>query len=125
MPTIARISRAKCSCGFDREMCFYAEDHWQRPCPDCGKPMTAGGGTTERTYGNRRFAGTGSQSVAQGCHPADVKDLQKRMPKTGHCIQSDGSVSFPDSRTEQAYRREMAQVVPDSAKSLRELGIRP
>ncbi len=126
MPTVARITMTECGCGFRGELFFEADKGWARPCPDCGKTVNPGGGSTQRTYGNRRFDLAGGKSMTQGWHPSEAKRAAQLMPKTGHCIDTTtGDVHFPDSKTEQAYRKELAGVHPDSAKSLKELGIRP
>ena len=123
MSTVARITKTSCTCGFRGELLFCVEDNWQRPCPDCEKPIAPGGVGTVRYHGNRRFAGSESLSIVEGCHPAEVPRARSLMPSVAHCIKDDGSVEFSDRAEQVKYRKELGRVNPDAVKTVKELGL--
>jgi hypothetical protein len=106
MPTIARTASVKCTCGFQGEMLFCADEDWKRDCQVCGKVLTPESKGAQRYYGDRRFAGSEQESVTEGFHPSEVKLAREHMPKSAHCIKDDGRVFF-ESRSEQ--KRFMAE----------------
>lgn len=138
MATVIKAAHTSCPCGFRGELCFYARDNFQAPCPKCGKTL-APGGSVERTYGNRRFSGDGAVSVTEGFRPAEVAGARRLMPKSADCIRADGTVVFTDSHSEKTFHKELRkakesigvgsgmtdnhQPNPDQQARLREIGI--
>ena len=108
MACIAKITETHCPCGFKGELCFTEDNGWQKDCPDCGKVLQPGRNQPQSFYGNRQFAGSERESIAQGMHPNEVKMARRLMPKSADCIKDDGRVFFDDRKQEKTYREELA-----------------
>jgi len=107
---ISRIAHTECpSCLFTGELPFFASDDWKAECPTCGRLLTPHDRRTTVTDANRRFSGERAVSIAQGFHPGEVNIARKHMPKSADLIKSDGRVIFKDSKSEQTFRKELAQ----------------
>lgn len=105
----AIISKVSCACGWSGELCFSAREKWKRRCPGCKKPVVRGqSASAPRFHGNRRFAGSESESITKGFHPKEVKFIKAQMPGVQHCINDTGDVSFADRAEERKFDREYA-----------------
>jgi hypothetical protein len=114
VPLIAKIAWCECDkCGKRAELFVKAEHGWQRPCsdPSCtGTMATSAGRDYQLFHGNRRFAGTESESINEGCHPADVATHRKLMGSAADCLRDDGTVHFSDRAEQRKYVRKLREV---------------
>lgn len=104
---LSKIALTYCPCGFSGSLAFFASDGFKAQCPQCNKQTVPHERRSTVTDANRRFSGQGAVSFEQGFHPAEVDLARKAMPGVAHCIKDDGRVVYPDSRTEQKFRKAM------------------
>lgn len=113
MPTIARtVNNVKCGhCGHVFNAFIAESTGWVCTCTECGKQCDPNVRPSARShyYGNRRFAGTECQSIAQGFHPKEVNRARKLMPEVQHCIKDNGRVEFADRSEERRFRRSLSE----------------
>lgn len=109
--TVARITKTTCfDCQHTWEPFARAEDGWVVLCPECGKPCRAGRAERPSFNGNRRFSGSESVSLMEGCHPAEVQSMRRLMPEVQHCIKDGGRVEFSDRSEQRKYARAIRRV---------------
>jgi hypothetical protein len=107
---LSKISHTECVCGYTGEVALFASDNFQADCPGgCGRKVHAHDKKKTIDDANRRYSGSQGVSFTQGFHPAEVALARKNMPDVAHCIKDDGRVVYPDSRTEQKFRKSLSE----------------
>ena len=114
MAVISAETSATCDCGFAGRLTFRESEGWVRECPSCGKALHSDHSRVKvKKAGfliNREFHGERRKSLTKGCHPTEVGFLRQNMPKSGHCINETGDVSFVDRAEERTYDREFGEM---------------
>lgn len=108
MTTLGRITRLECRCGYVGDVYVSAADGWAGECPACNARLTADGSRPkgQRFYGDRRFAGSETLSMMEGCHPSEVAQHRALFDAQGACRTTDnGDVHFESRSQQRKYVR--------------------